>query len=156
MCFSALLHCSPRFLWYSLLFLAISVWSVLTSVSSILLHLSLLLSQLFHYLSFPVFSIYFHLSPYLTRLLSVFYIMIRPQWVRIPFWSIYISVSATILFSVVSRMLLFFLSYDFCYPFELWSVFLLFRPVYESGKLCNYSLACNKTKPPVTWPSTCP
>ena len=24
--------------------------------------------------------------------------------------------------------------------------------VYKSGKLCSYSLACNQTKPPVSWP----
>ena len=37
-------------------------------------------------------------------------------------------------------------SYDFCYSFELWSVFLLFGPVYKSSKLCSYSLACNQIK----------
>ena len=44
-------------------------------------------------------------------------------------------------------------SYDLRFPFELWSVCLLFCSVYKSGKLCSHPLACNQNKPSVTWPS---
>ena len=49
-------------------------------------------------------------------------------------------------------------SYDPRFPFKLWSILLLFCSVYKSGtgKLCSYSLACNRTKPSVPWPSINP
>ena len=47
-------------------------------------------------------------------------------------------------------------SYDLRFPLQIMIRFLLFCSVYKSGKLCSYSLACNRTKPPVTWPSTYP
>ena len=52
-----------------------------------------------------------------------------------------------------SPYIIVFWSHDPHFPFELWSVLLLFCSVYKSGKLCSYSLACNWTKPSVTWPS---
>ena len=42
------------------------------------------------------------------------------------------------------------------FPLQTMIHFLLFCSVYKSGKLCIYQLACNWTKPSVTWPSINP
>ena len=63
------------------------------------------------------------------------------------------SCSATIPFSVDLRVYCPLILWPL-FPLQIMIRFLLFCSVYKSGKLCSYSLACNRTKPPVSWPQS--
>ena len=73
------------------------------------------------------------------------------------FQSVYIPVQRQFHFPLISVFYCLW-SYDLRFPLQIMIRFLLFCSVNKSGKLCSssYSLACNRTKPPVTWPSTNP
>ena len=143
--FLDLLHRSPAFPWHSRLFPTISVFSMTISVRSISLRC---LSDCSVIHPFRVFRLFPSIS--LFQLVSFQFSILGSDRIS-PFDPF------TFLFSHnhVSHWspgVIVLWSYDLHFPFKLWSVSYCFCSVYKSGKLCSYSLACNRTKPSVTWP----
>ena len=146
--FSNLLHRSLAFPWHSRLFPTISVCSMTISICSVSLRYLLICSVI---RPFRVFCLFPPIS--LFWLVSFqFSILGSDRSESGSLLSICLhSCSATIPFPVDLRV--------YC-PLTLWPPFplrimirfLLFYSVYKPGKLCSYSLACNQTKPPVSWP----
>ena len=149
--FSNLLHHSPTFPWHSRLFPIISVCSMTFPIRSI--SLRCLLSVI---CPFRVFRLFPPIS--LFRLISFqFSILGSDRSGSGSLLSIRLhSCSATIPFLLIFVFYCLW-SYDFHFPLQLWSVsYCSVLYINPAGKLCSYSLACNRTKPPVTWPSTNP
>ena len=146
--FSNLLYRSPAFLWHSCLFPTISVCSITIPIRSVSLR-----CLWFVPLSIP--SMFFRLIPStsLFRLVSFQFSILgsdRSEF-RSLLLSVYISVQPQSCFRwSPCQCFIVFWSYDLCFPFRIMIRFLLFCSVYKFGKLCSYSLACNRTKPPVS------
>ena len=145
--FSDLLHCSPAFPWHSRLFLIISMCSITISICSVSLRCLLICSVI---RPFRVFRLFPSIS--LFRLVSFQFSILGSDCSESgSLLSICLHFcSATIPFPLIS---VFYCPLILWPPFPLRIMirFLLFCSVYKSGKLCSYSLACNRTKPPVAW-----